>query len=220
VQAKAENAPDGHARWSVECDCGKTHTVLGGSLRSGKTISCGCFSHEQTSRRCLYSLTGRRFGRLLVLSRADNDRFGLARWNVTCDCGKKRVIRSADLRSGNSRSCGCYNYEQKLARYGDKSPRWNPKLTQKDRDRRRHGTPASTRFAAVAQKVRRRDRATCLACGDRGTHVHHLEPWAFDRNLRYDPANLVTLCKECHTQFHELYGGDAGLEDFEEYLKP
>ena len=69
--------------------------------------------------------------------------------------------------------------------------------------------------------VRRRDRATCLACrAPSSTHVHHIEPWATDRDLRYDPANLVTLCKECHDQFHQLYGNDAGLEDFEEYLKP
>lgn len=50
--------------------------------------------------------------------------------------------------------------------------------------------------------------------------VHHLEPWAQSRRHRHNPANLITLCKECHDQFHYFYDDGGGLDDFKEYLKP
>lgn len=74
----------------------------------------------------------------------------------------------------------------------------------------------------INKQVRRRDGLCCFACGARGRRleVHHIEPWALRKDLRFTEANLVTLCKECHDQFHELYGKDAGLDEFEDYLKP
>lgn len=45
-------------------------------------------------------------------------------------------------------------------------------------------------------------------------------PWKANGELRYDPNNLATLCQACHVQFHYLYGRDADLDDFEDYLKP
>lgn len=65
-------------------------------------------------------LTGQRFGRLTVVSPAPNRNiitlnpdgsFRRARsytmWNCKCDCGAERVVCSHQLKSGNSKSCGC-----------------------------------------------------------------------------------------------------------------
>lgn len=222
VVSRAANTCRGETRWNAKCDCGAQRVVWGSSLRSGATTSCGCYSHEQTSLRCLNSLIGQRFGRLVVLTRAKNTRSGSICWKVKCDCGKVLTVQGNNLCSGNTISCGCFHRDKMSTLYGTKSPTWDPTLTQEDRDRQRRGTPTQAAMAAVANQIRRRDRATCLVCGaPRSTHVHHLESWALNRNLRYSPANLVTLCKECHDQFHYLYGGkDAGLDEFEEYLKP
>lgn len=51
-------------------------------------------------------LTGQRFGRLIVISRAEN-RNGDVCWNCVCDCGNKRVVRRTHLVSGDTLSCGC-----------------------------------------------------------------------------------------------------------------
>lgn len=201
-------------RWLCECDCGNHIEVITAKLISGHTKSCGCLKAEAPST--FAELTGRKFGRLTVISRAPDLKKWSPRWNCSCTCGGATISGSYGLLSGQSTSCGCVNKE----RIGAKSPRWDPKLSQEERDRRRHGTPTSILFATVAQQIRARDKATCLVCGEHGTHVHHLEPWALNRDLRYDPANLVTLCKECHNQFHYLYGKDADLEAFKEYLKP
>ena len=60
----------------------------------------------------IIDLTNQRFGRLLVIERAENSSDGRARWKCLCDCGKEKVIRGKDLRSGNTQSCGCYHIEQ------------------------------------------------------------------------------------------------------------
>lgn len=48
-----------------------------------------------------------RYGKLIVLSRATNDKFNNAKWNCKCDCGKKKQINGASLRLGRTKSCGC-----------------------------------------------------------------------------------------------------------------
>ena len=60
-------------------------------------------------------MIGRRFGRLVVLKRAENvgDR---VRWIVECDCGNRAVRASHDLRCGDTRSCGCLRREVTVAR--------------------------------------------------------------------------------------------------------
>lgn len=52
-------------------------------------------------------ITGQRFGRLVVTSRAGSDGHGGARWNADCDCGMNTVATGTHLRRGQIRSCGC-----------------------------------------------------------------------------------------------------------------
>lgn len=58
-------------------------------------------------------LSGQRFGRLIVVSLAGSDRFGKSQWNCVCDCGKPHVSGSRSLKSGHTRSCGCYREERR-----------------------------------------------------------------------------------------------------------
>lgn len=59
-------------------------------------------------------LTGRKFGRLLVLGRC-NDRLGFF-WTCRCDCGSERVASSDALRRGKVRSCGCLRVDANVAK--------------------------------------------------------------------------------------------------------
>lgn len=54
----------------------------------------------------LIDLTGQRFGRLTVISRAEN-RHKKVFWNCDCDCGNKTVAKANELRNGRRKSCGC-----------------------------------------------------------------------------------------------------------------
>jgi hypothetical protein len=50
-------------------------------------------------------LAGQRFGRLEVIRYAFYDKKSF--WLCRCDCGREGLFASANLRSGNSQSCGC-----------------------------------------------------------------------------------------------------------------
>ena len=56
-------------------------------------------------------LTGRRFGRLKVIKRAAN-RGNHTAWRCRCDCGKVTFIRTSNLTTGRSQSCGCLQRER------------------------------------------------------------------------------------------------------------
>lgn len=59
-------------------------------------------------------LTGKIFNRLTVLSRANNDTKGGAQWLCKCSCGNLTTVRSYQLKSGKTKSCGCINKERML----------------------------------------------------------------------------------------------------------
>lgn len=61
-------------------------------------------------------MTNQRYGKLVVLSRAENDKHGKAQWLCQCDCGNQKVINGSSLRKGVTVSCGCHK-NQKLKEY-------------------------------------------------------------------------------------------------------
>ena len=56
-------------------------------------------------------LTGQKFNHWTVLYRAENNNRGQAMWWCECDCDAhtQRAVESYSLRSGQSKSCGCYH---------------------------------------------------------------------------------------------------------------
>lgn len=58
-------------------------------------------------------LTGKRFGRLTVVSFSGKDDEGRALWSCRCDCGNIRVIKASYLSRGKTKSCGCLWEETK-----------------------------------------------------------------------------------------------------------
>ncbi len=51
-------------------------------------------------------LTGEKYGRLTVLTPAENIGRRTA-WLCRCECGKETVVLTSRLRSGHTKSCGC-----------------------------------------------------------------------------------------------------------------
>lgn len=56
----------------------------------------------------LINLTGKRFGIITVIKRAQNRAPGKAMWDCICDCGNKRTLDAYYL-SHHTKSCGCLN---------------------------------------------------------------------------------------------------------------
>tara|TARA_R110000822_G_scaffold74909_1_gene179932 strand:+ start:112 stop:618 length:507 start_codon:yes stop_codon:yes gene_type:complete len=55
-------------------------------------------------------LTGKKFGRLTVISRGENQGRS-TRWHCRCSCGNKALVRADHLKKGKTKSCGCYSKE-------------------------------------------------------------------------------------------------------------
>lgn len=120
-------------RWHCKCECGNETTVTGDLLKKGKTRSCGCLQSELTSKRSLENLSGQRFSRLTVISRADDyvDESGnhRVRWRCLCDCGNEIDVLAKTLKNGMTQSCGCLKNETTSRRFfknivGCKFGRW------------------------------------------------------------------------------------------------
>lgn len=60
-------------------------------------------------------LTGQKYHRLTVLDAAPPVN-GRSAWRCQCDCGIIKVVKTDDLRSGDTKSCGCWNREQNSRR--------------------------------------------------------------------------------------------------------
>lgn len=52
-------------------------------------------------------LTGKRFGKLVVIKRSGSDKHKNATWLCRCDCGNETIVSGIYLRQGETRSCGC-----------------------------------------------------------------------------------------------------------------
>ena len=84
--------------------CGDQCEVPAKRLFVGGNTSCGC---NRWNRQHLgKDMVGKRYGMLLVESRAPNDK-ATWHWNCVCDCGKRIVACGAELRNGSKTHCGC-----------------------------------------------------------------------------------------------------------------
>ena len=91
--------------WECVCDCGTTKSLRGNDLSSRKIASCGC-----SGKGKLNDLTGKRYGKLVVLRRFGEDRNKKVLWECACDCGVSKNQRGNDLESLKVSSCGCEQY--------------------------------------------------------------------------------------------------------------
>lgn len=102
-----------HTVWVCECDCGNIATKSAIGLKNYRIPSCGCAEKEARSLNRFEDLTGKRFGRLTVMYRA-NKPGEITKWHCRCDCGNEVDVFAGNLkRKNHSTSCGCYQEERR-----------------------------------------------------------------------------------------------------------
>lgn len=111
VIGRAENKGN-KTQWLCKCDCGNEIVVTYWSLvrKDSPTTSCGC-----TYKNAFIDLTGRRFGRLVVIGQSGHQNKHIL-WKCRCDCGNVVDVLGLNLRRGNTKSCGCLAVDELVER--------------------------------------------------------------------------------------------------------
>lgn len=90
-------------------------------------------------------------------------------------------------------------------RFGKENPNYKPEITDEERESGR----LIEGYGVWRKSVYERDNFTCQTCGDnKGGNLvaHHLDAYSWCKDKRTDVNNGVTLCEECHNNFHNKYG--------------
>lgn len=90
----------------VQCDCGNVKNIRMTHLRTSRIISCGCYNKEITSSRNKKDYE-ERYNNLKIINEVERVNSKYRRVLVECDCGKRFEINLQDIKSGNTKSCGC-----------------------------------------------------------------------------------------------------------------
>ena len=153
----------------------------------------------------LKDMVGKRFGRLLVLRRGENEEGGRVQWICKCDCGHEGGHAGYNLRSGSAKSCGCLAHDMKREN--------NKKNIRSD-------TPVRKLFAAYKASARERrlefsidldafrdlTSGSCFYCDTKPSHTirsscHSYVYNGIDRVENRDgyvKGNVVTCCLRCN----------------------
>lgn len=121
-------------------------------------------------------------------------------------CGKEYYRSPAQIKWRGSSYCSneCKGRGITLYRSGEDSPTWRGGVSTEN-----HCLRASKRWRVWREAVFARDNWTCQECGNRSgdgnpvlLHPHHIRPFALYHELRFVVDNGITLCKDCHKEFH------------------
>jgi hypothetical protein len=207
--------------WLCECDCGKQKNIQAGNLKNGVSKSCGCLRKELIKGFFFKDITNQRFGKLVAIRECGIDKNGSFIWEFRCDCGNLYYNTSTKVRTGHSNSCGCLKFTYAPDNWlGKKSPKWNFNKTYEDR----RGERKIEGYNEWRKNVYAKFNWKCVVCGNKGgrgeykLNAHHLESYQYNKELRCNVNNGVSICKKCHVDFHKKYSKVTTKKDFENYL--
>lgn len=157
---------------------------------------------KQRGHRIAENLIGRTFNRLTVRSRVESEPNRCVRWWAECICGTFVVVRTTSLKSGGTKSCGCWRKESRMLQAGLSMRRQLLKTYQLAAARRGYEWVISDdTFLALTQ-------ATCYYCGiepssvkrskrSNGSFIYNGVD-RMDNKLGYTESNAVTCCSTCN----------------------
>lgn len=158
-------------------------------------------------------------GTTIVVSVDDLSKYCTSTVECQCDnCGKFYKIHYSDYRRRNhDGKTYCNSCAHKVFHSGENNIHWNPNLTDEDREIGRN----ILGYTDFIKKVLKRDNYSCQCCNKTGKklEVHHMDGYDLHKDKRLDFSNAITLCKDCHKNFHDTYGrGKNNKQQFEEWM--
>jgi hypothetical protein len=198
--------------WVCKCVCGNICSISGSNLKSGHTVSCGCYKKEIISKimkelgRLKIGIKNPFFGKFhtketkqkIRLFHLGKPRFGDSKNWKHNECtklkiskGNKNKKRTLEHRIQKSKIL------KKIYREG-RHPNWKGGITPWYRRER-----SSFKYKLWREAVFKRDNFTCVWCGGKEKlETDHIKPFIKYPKLRTNIKNGRTLCKKCHIKRH------------------
>ena len=199
VIERLENNKYKQATWRCICDCGTEITVVGKSLISGNTKSCGCYLTKD--------LVNQRFGRLIVISYTGTHKRGGSTWLCVCDCGNEVIVQGGALTSGATRSCGCYM--KKMRAKANKKDCGEATFNQALIRCKFNAKQRNLEFNLSKNEFRELSQLSCYYCGNLPSNkiINKYGNGDFsyngldriDNSKGYTIDNVVPCCAKCNT---------------------
>lgn len=139
--------------------------------------------------------------------------------DVKCDkCGKTyKMEYKIYLKFLHDDKIYCNKCACEIFNSGSNNFMWNPNLTDEERVLKRN----YSEYVDFVKKVLNRDNYICQCCGKKHNNleVHHLDGYSWCKEKRLDTENAITLCDDCHSNFHFIYSKHNNTkEQFEEWI--
>lgn len=176
-------------------------------------------------------LTGKRFGRLVVLRFYDKNKHRSKTWECLCDCGNIKIITTGYLTSGDTQSCGCLKLDT-TRQTGNNNVKLDLKTKLTHRKMVEYKSRAKDKglpFSLTTEEFYNLMYTQCHYCGVnyetssneqkvyRYGEAHSIKYNGIDRidsNRGYEIGNVVSCCKICnHAKM------DLKQEDFYTWIK-
>lgn len=203
------------------CSCGAAASIAFDKFRVGqRCVNCrGKRAGEKM--RLSYDFVKRRFaeGGCELLSKEYEAFHEKLRYK--CSCGKEAYIAYAKFQAGQ-RCKYCKSDRISAKTRGSLNPAYKADKTDEQRIKDRK----FPEYLEWRRKVYERDDYACQTCGMRGRtlNAHHIQSYAKFPELRTDIDNGITLCADCHKEYHrKIEHNTATLEgwaDYQEWLDP
>jgi hypothetical protein len=183
---------------SYVCVCGTQSTTTWSKFKSGhRCKSCRAVKAANARRKYTMDEVKELFAQQgKTLLEIGEFRNSLQPLRYICACGEESTITLNNFLKGKD----CYTCRNKKISESKK----DPTLTDEEREERR----MRPGIGVWRRAVFKRDHYTCQCCGKRGVRLnaHHIENYADNKELRAQVSNGITLCKQCHDDFHAKYG--------------
>ena len=143
-------------------------------------------------------------------------------YRVECECevckGHSSMSWQTYIECNHDGKTYCKHCASKFFLSGENSPRWKFDKTDEERKNDR----SYPEYNIFIKSVLARDNYTCQCCGKISASnlvVHHLDGYNWCKEKRTDVTNGITLCDNCHNNFHSIYGhGNNTRQQYEDWL--